>query len=466
MRALHPVLPLLAAIALAACTLAPEYRRPEPAVPATLPGTAPATAAAPDLAAVPWRDFFGDERLRALIDLALANNRDLRIASLNVDRSRAQYQIQRANLYPAIEATVSETAQRLPGDYTASGQPTVAREHRATVGFNAWEIDFFGRIRSLNEQALEQFFATEQARHAAQIALVAEVARGWLTLAADRERAALAVRTLEVRQRSYDVIRGSFEAGASSALDVAEARTLVEGARAEAARLAAVVAQDGNALALLLGAPVPASLQPDSLDDAVVRLVEIPAGMPSDALLARPDIQRAERELKAANASIGAARAAFFPRVTLTGAAGSASLSFDGYFASGSGLWSLAPQVTLPIFTAGSLAASLEATEVQREIATAEYQKTIQSAFRDVADVLAERATLAKQIDARRELVAAAAQSLALSDARYRGGLDSFLGLLVAQRTLYVAEQELIAVRYTEAANRVALYRALGGGWP
>ena len=364
-----------------------------------------------------------------------------------------------------VGATASAAAQRLPGDFTASGQPTVAHEYRATVGFTAWELDFFGRIRSLNEQALEQYFATEEARNAAQIALVAEVARAWLALAADRERHALARSTWDARQRSYDVIRGSFEAGGSSALDVAEARTLLEGARAETARLAAVVGQDENALALVVGAPVPAALQPQGLVEAAARLVDVPAGLPSDVLLLRPDIQRAERELKAANASIGAARAAFFPRVTLTGAAGTASLSLGDQFAGGSALWSLAPQITVPIFTAGALAANLEATELQRDILVAQYQKSIQSAFRDVADVLAERATLAEQLDANRQLVEASARTLALSEARFRGGLDSFLGLLVAQRTLFVAEQALIAVRYTEAANRVALYRALGGGW-
>jgi multidrug efflux system outer membrane protein len=465
MPALRTLAPCIAAAALAACTMMPDYRRPEAPVPATLPGTAPATAAAPDLAGVPWRNYFGDERLRALIDLALANNRDLRIASLNIDRSRAQYQIQSANLYPMVGATASAAAQRLPGDFTSSGQPTVAHEYRATVGFTAWELDFFGRIRSLNEQALEQYFATEEARNAAQIALVAEVARAWLALAADRERHALARSTWDARQRSYDVIRGSFEAGGSSALDVAEARTLLEGARAETARLAAVVGQDEIALALVVGAPVPAALQPQGLVEAAARLVEVPAGLPSDVLLLRPDIQRAERELKAANASIGAARAAFFPRVTLTGAAGTASLSLGDQFAGGSALWSLAPQITVPIFTAGALAANLEATELQRDILVAQYQKSIQSAFRDVADVLAERATLAEQLDANRQLVEASARTLALSEARFRGGLDSFLGLLVAQRTLFVAEQALIAVRYTEAANRVALYRALGGGW-
>ena len=459
-------LTLALALVLGACTMIPDYQRPAAPVPAAFPDPVAATGTGPaDLAAVAWRDYFGDPRLRTLIEQALADNRDLRVAALNVEKARAQYQIQSANLYPMIGATGSENAQRLPGELAAVGRPTVTHVYTATVGFNAWELDFFGRIRSLNEQALNEYLATEEARRSAQVTLVAEVARAWLALAADRERLALARSTVGTRQKSYDLIRRSFELGGSSALDVAEAQTLLEGARSEAARLAAVVGQDENALALVVGAPVPAALQPDRIGDAVAKLADVPAGLSSEVLVKRPDVLRAERQLQAANASIGAARAAFFPRVTLTASAGTASLSLDRLFESGTRIWTFAPQITVPIFTAGSLEANLEATKVQRAIAVAQYEKSIQSAFREVADVLAERATLAEQLDARRRLVEASARAYDLSEARFRGGLDSFLGVLVAQRTLFIAEQELIGIRYTEAANRVALYRTLGGGW-
>jgi multidrug efflux system outer membrane protein len=456
---------LLAATVGACATMAPEYRRPEPPVPVTFPGVVPAAGSAGDLAAVSWREYFVDERLRAVIDIALASNRDLRVAALNIDKARAQYQIQRATMYPSVNAVATENAQFLGDELTAAGHSTILHEYSATIGFTAWELDFFGRIRSLNAQALEEYLATEEARRSVQISLVAEVARTWLVLAADRERLALARSTLEARQKSLELTRRSFEGGVASALDVADARTLMEGARGEAARLKAIVDQDENALVLIVGAPVPASLQPAQLVDAVTLLAEVPAGLSSEVLVRRPDILRAEHQLQAANASIGAARAAFFPRISLTAAAGTASLSLDNLFGAGSGVWSFAPQISVPIFNAGSLAASLEVTQVQREIAVAQYEKSIQSAFREVADVLAERATLAEQLDARRGLVAATSESFRLYEARYRAGLDGFLGLLVAQRSLFVAEQELIAVRYVDAANRIALYRTLGGGW-
>lgn len=456
---------LLVATIGACASMAPEYRRPVAPVPATFPGAVPAAGVSGDLAAVAWREYFVDERLRAVIELALASNRDLRVAALNIDKARAQYQIQQATMYPSVNAVGSENTQYLGSELTTTGRSATLHDYSATVGFTAWELDFFGRIRSLNAQALEEYLATEEARRSVQISLVAEVARTWLALAADRERLALARNTLETRQKSLDLTRRSFDGGVASALDVADARTLMEGARGETARLKAVVDQDENALVLIVGAPVPASLQPAQLDDAVTMLAEVPAGLSSEVLVRRPDILRAEHQLQAANASIGAARAAFFPRITLTAAAGTASLSLDSLFGAGSGVWSFAPQISVPIFNAGSLAANLEATQVQREIAVAQYERSIQSAFREVADVLAERATLAEQLDARRALVAATSESFRLYEARYRAGLDGFLGLLVAQRTLFVAEQELIAIRYVDAANRVALYRTLGGGW-
>lgn len=456
----------LAAMLAGGCSLIPEYQRPAAPVPAAFPN-APSKAAtgAPQADALAWRDYFADARLRQLIELALTSNRDLRVAALNIERARAQYGIQRAALFPAIGATGAENAQRLPGDLRQGGEAGISRQFSATLGFSAYELDFFGRVRSLEEQALEQYLATEEARRSAQIALVAEVANTWLTLAADRERLALARSTYGTRQKSYDLTRRSFDAGAVSALDLRQAETLLEGARADVARYTALVAQDGNALALVVGAPLPEETLPEKLTDALTTVAELPAGVPSEVLVRRPDILQAERALRAANASIGAARAAFFPSITLTAAAGTASASLDGLFQGGSGTWSFLPQIRIPIFEGGRLQASLDAAEIQRDINVAQYEKAIQSAFREVADGLAVRATVTEQLDARRKLVAATAETYRLSDARYRAGVDSYLGLLDAQRALYGAELDLIGVRLSEASSRVALYKALGGGW-
>ncbi len=495
------------AVALASgCTMIPEYQRPAAPVPASFPvvtlpvtaETAPADAAeavsanpaeaapadaveakpaiAPEAApadtaatapadTIAWIDYFADARLREVIALALANNRDLRVAALNIEQARAQYRIRRADLFPAVGATGSQNAQRLPDDLTSSGEADVTRVYSATVGFSAYELDFFGRIRSLKAGALETYLGTEEARRSAQISLVAEVANAWLILAFDRERQALARSTLETRQKSHDLTRRSFEAGAVSELDLHQSQTLLQSARADLARYTTFVAQDENALALVAGSAVPAALLPDTLTDTVSAIAELPAGIPSDVLTRRPDILQAERNLRAANASIGAARAAFFPRITLTAAAGTASSTLDGLFGGDSGTWNFLPQIRIPIFEAGRLKANLDVAEVQRDINIARYEQAIQGAFREVADALAERATLAERLDARRLQLDATQASFRLADARYRGGVDSYLGLLDAQRTLYLAEQELIAVRLIDAANRVALYKVLGGGW-
>ena len=455
----------LAAALASGCTMIPSYERPAAPVAAGFPNAAPAAAEAAPADAIAWRDYFADARLREAIALALVNNRDLRVAALNIEKARAQYRIQRADLFPAVGASGGMNAQRLPEDLTSNGEAEVNRSYSATIGFSAYELDFFGRIRSLNAQALEIYLGTEEARRSAQISLAAEVANAWLTLAADRERLALARSTYETRQKSHDLTRRSFEAGAVSALDLHQAETLLHNARADAARYRSFVAQDENALALIVGAPVPAELLPATLTDSISAVAELPAGVPSEVLVRRPDILQAERALRAANASIGAARAAFFPSISLTAAAGSASSTLGGLFDGGSGTWSFIPQVRIPIFEAGRLQASLEVAEVQRDIHVAQYEKAIQSAFREVADALAERATLAEQLDARRRLVEATESGFRLSEARYKGGVDSYLGLLDAQRTLYAAELDLIGARQADAANRVTLYKVLGGGW-
>jgi len=455
----------LAAALASGCTMIPSYERPAAPVAAGFPNAAPAAAEATPADAIVWRDYFADDRLREVIALALANNRDLRVAALNIEKARAQYRIQRADLFPAVGASGGMNAQHLPADLSPSGDAGVNRSYSATIGFSAYELDFFGRIRSLNAEALETYLGTEEARRSAQISLVAEVANAWVTLAADRERLALASSTYATRQKSSDLTRRIFEAGAVSALDLHQAETLLHNARADAARYRSFVAQDENALALIVGAPVPAELLPATLTDSISAVAELPAGVPSEVLVRRPDILQAERALRAANASIGAARAAFFPSISLTAAAGSASSTLGGLFDGGSGTWSFIPQIRIPIFEAGRLKASLEVAEVQRDIHVAQYEKAIQSAFREVADALAERATLAQQLDARRRLVEATQSGFRLSEARYKGGVDSYLGLLDAQRTLYAAELDLIGVRLADAANRVTLYKVLGGGW-
>ncbi|MDO9600172.1 MAG: AdeC/AdeK/OprM family multidrug efflux complex outer membrane factor [Azoarcus sp.] len=462
----------LAAVLAGACTtLAPDYQRPAAPVPAAwsgeaTPSAADAHAANPTvLADVDWRDYFADARLRELIGIALANNRDLRVAVLNIEQARAQYRIQRADLFPALNLNGGQNAQRLPGDLTNSGESTISRQFSATVGIAAWELDFFGRVRSLRDQALETYLATEDARRSVQISLVAEVSNAWLTLAADRELRDLARDTFEAQQKSVDLTGRALEAGAVGALDLRQAQTAMERARADAARYSAQVAKDENALALLIGSPVPARLLPEKLVDAVSAITDLPAGVPSEVLVRRPDVLQAERQLRAANASIGAARAAFFPRITLTASAGTASSTLDGLFGAGSGTWTFVPQLVLPIFNAGELSASLDVAMVQREINVARYEKTIQSAFRETADALAERATLSEQLDARRKLVEASSESYRLSDARYQNGIDSYLVLLDAQRSRYAADQELISARLSEASNRVTLYKVMGGGW-
>jgi multidrug efflux system outer membrane protein len=451
----------LAVVLAGGCSFIPEYQRPAAPVPASFP-EAPQSSAATPADALAWRDYFADAQLREVIALALANNRDLRVAALNIQKARAQYGIQRADLYPAVGASGGQTAQHLPDE---SGEGEISRTYSATIGFSAYELDFFGRVRSLNENALETYLGTEEARRSAQISLVAEVANAWLTLAADRERLALAQRTLETREKSFDLTRRSFDAGAVSALDLRQSETLLQSARADAARYRSLVARDENALSLVAGTPIAAAWLPAGLPGAVNAMTELPADVPSILLTRRPDVLQAERALRAANASIGAARAAFFPRITLTAAAGTASRALDDLFGSGSGTWSFIPQIRIPIFEAGRLRASLDVAEIQRDIQVAQYEKAIQVAFREVADALAERATLAEQLDARRRLVEATAASLRLAEARYRGGVDSYLGLLDAQRTQYAAEQDLIGARLADAANRVTLYKVLGGGW-
>lgn len=447
--------------------MAPAYKRPEPPVPASLP-TGPAYkeaasgqtgAAAGDIG---WRQFYGDEKLQKVIGLAIDNNRDLRIAALNIEKVRALYRIQRAEIYPAVGASGTLNEYRVPADLAEKGEAMNVRQYSVSLGISSWELDFFGRIRSLKDRALEQYFATEHARRSAQISLIAEVANAYLSLAADQENLELAQSTLQAQEATYNLIRRRFEVGASSELDLNQVQTRMEAARVDVARFTGQVALDGNALNLLVGSPVPEALLSKKLD-AVITPKEISPGLSSEVLLQRPDILQAESLLKAANANIGAARAAFFPRITLTTGIGTTSDALFNLFKAGSSVWTFVPQVTMPIFDTRVWSA-LKVIKVEREIALAQYEKAIQTAFREVADALARKGTVGDQLAAQESLVQASTNAYRLSDARYAKGIDSYLGVLDAQRSLYGAQQGLIAVRLLRFANTVTLYKALGGG--
>ncbi|WP_153115763.1 efflux transporter outer membrane subunit [Rhodocyclus tenuis] len=421
-------------------------------------------AGSPAAAAIGWESFFTDPGLRQLIALALANNRDLRVTGLNIEKARAQYQIQRADLFPSINASVSGSNQRTPASLSATGKVAVTQQYSAGLGFAAYELDFFGRISSLKEQALYQFLATEEARRSAQISLVAEVANAWLTLAADSEHLLLAEDTLRSQSESYQMSQRRFELGAASELDLRQAQTSVESARADVARYTAQLALDRNALLPLVGNDIPPQLLRNRSLGSISALAPIPAGIPSALLQQRPDVLQAERLLQAANANIGAARAAFFPSITLTASGGNASNQLSELFAAGSGSWSFVPKINLPIFNAGRLSANLAVARVDEQISLAQYEKTVQTAFREVADALVQLAPLNEQLAAQLALVEASSASYRLSRARFDSGVDSYLVVLDSQRAQYAAQQNLISVRQSSLANQVTLYKVLGGG--
>jgi len=454
---------------LSACaTMAPTYERPAVPVPNAWPkgpayqelAGSPATA----VADIPWQEFFVDPQLRKLIALALANNRDLRLAALNIERSRARYQIQRSDLMPKVDANAAGTFQRIAEDFSGLGIPLDIHQYNVGLGISSYELDLFGRVRSLKDQALEQFLATEQARRSVQISLVAEVAANYLSLAADRERLQLAKETLASQQSSYRLIRSRFESGITSALDLHQAQTSVDTARLDIARFTTSSAQDENALNLVVGSPVPAELLPSALSETLTALKDPVPGLPSEVLLGRPDILQAENLLKGANANIGAARAAFFPRITLVSSVGVGSDDLSGLFKSGAFVYKVAPQISLPIFDGGSNRANLKVAEVDRDIALARYEKAIQTAFREVADAFALRGTIDEQLAAQKSLTDATAQSYRLSQARFEKGVDSYLNVLDSQRSLYGSQQNLISVRLARLLNLATLYKVLGGG--
>ena len=438
----------VAAFVLGGCSLIPDYQQPEapvagqyPQGPAYSPAQAPAQAAAEQ----GWKQFFHDPALQQLIQVALENNRDLRVAALNIDAFAAQYRISRADLFPAVSANGTGSRQRVPANASQTGEAGITSSYSATVGVNAYELDLFGRVRSLNEEALQKYFATEEGRRSTQLSLVASVANAYLTWQADKELLKVTQDTLAAFEESYKLTARSNEVGVASALDLAQSRTSVENARAQLARYTRQVAQDENSLVLLLGTGVPANLPAAKpLNDDL--LAEVPAGLPSDLLQRRPDILQAEYNLKAANA-------------------GTLSPDLSGLFKGGSGTWLFQPQINLPIFNAGSLRASLDYSKIQKDISVANYEKSIQTAFQEVADGLAARQTYTEQLQAQRDFVSANQDYYRLAERRYRIGVDSNLTFLDAQRQLFSAQQALITDRLAQLTSAVNLYKALGGGW-
>ena len=449
----------LAVSLLSGCSLIPDYERPTAPI-------ADAWVRSPtsSLAVLTWKTFFQDEQLKSLINDALSNNRDLRVSLLNIQKAQAQYRIQRADLLPSIDASVSGTHQRTPADLSVDGSTRTSHRYDAGVGFASYEVDFFGRVRSLNEQALEAYLQTVEAQRSAQIALVAEVANTYYQLQADLQSLALSEKTLESQRQSFLTIRSSFQEDVATALDLSQAESTVRAAQTNQAKYQRLVELDRNALVLLVGKPLTTSQMAASEQNALELGTSLPTGLPSEVLSQRPDILAAEHALKAANANIGAARAAFFPSISLTASAGSASAQLGDLFAGGQGAWSFVPSINVPIFNWGRNQANLDVAKVQKSIEVANYQKVIQEAFREVSDGLASRSKLDQQVTAQELLVMANTRSYDLAQQRYETGVDTYLNSLDAQRSLYSSLQDLVDTRLARSQNLIALYKALGGG--
>ncbi|MFA6962020.1 MAG: efflux transporter outer membrane subunit [Opitutaceae bacterium] len=451
-----------ALLLLSGCSLAPDYHRPVAPVAEAYPlgGDVATVSPVPD-----WQQFFGDPQLREILRLAMENNRDLRVAALNVERIHALYNIQRSAFIPSLDATAGGSRQRTPADLSSSGRASTSSSYSVGGSIPAYEIDFFGRIRSLRDQVLQQYLSTDEARQTAQLSLISAVARQYLTLLAADEQLTLARNIYAAAGRSYELNQKTFDAGASSELDLATSQAQHEAYRANVAAYEQQRAQAENALVLLVGAPLPADRPPAGSLASQSLIENLPAGLPSELLARRPDIRAAEHTLQAANANIGAARAAFFPSVTLTAFAGTASADLSGLFKNGSGSWSFAPSITVPIFAAGRNKAQLQVAWVEQRIEIANYEKAIQTAFREISDALAVRASIDTQVSAQQARVAAAQRRYDLSDQRYQAGVDSFLTVLLAQQELFGAQQSLLNARLLRLTNLVSLYAALGGGW-
>lgn len=468
------ILAAVALLAMAGCSMNPRLERPQPPVASAYPDAAPIEPSS--AAALDWRAIFGDPRLQRIIDLALANNRELRIATLNVEAARSQFRVARGAQLPSVDVNGGYTRQRIPLATTAAGfggtAPTQADapsgiefgQFSANAALTSFEIDLFGRLRPLSTAAFERYLASDEGRRAAHIALIGSVVDAYLAERLAGEQLALTEQTLSDWNASLDIARKLRDARQNSGLDVAQAEGLVRQAEGDLARRTRARSEARNALQLLVGASLPGDLPaPIGLVDQLI-LTQLPAGLPSDLIANRPDIRQAEHALAAANADIGAARAAFFPRLSLTGLFGATSLAFGSLFDSDSRTWSFSPQITQPIFRGGTLRAELRLAEIRKSSAIAEYERAIQAAFREVADGLAGRATYTQQMAAQRSALDASARRRALSQLRYRAGVDGRLELLDAQRAEYAARQALLDIRAQELSSAAGLYRALGGG--
>lgn len=448
-------------VAMTGCSLVPNYQQPSAPVAEQWNHLDQLSSAAlPD-----WRQFFQDPVLQELIETALINNRDMRIAALNVDAFRAQYRIERSAQFPSVDAAGGANRQRIPGNMNPAGNnSTINSQYSANLGVTAWELDFFGRLGSLRDQALESYFASEQAQRSTQLSLIASVATAWLALQADQEALQLVRNTLATYEDSLRLVERSYAAGVASLLEVQQARTATNSARISLAQFERQSVQSRNALNLLLGGEAPVDTL-TAVPLSSFKFAELPVGLPADLLQRRPDILQAEHQLKAANANIGAARAAFFPSISLTATAGSLSPDLSGLFDSGSGSWLFQPSINLPIFNAGRLRANLDYSEIQKDIHVARYEKTIQTAFQEVADGLIERITYKQQLAAHDELVKSSEEYYALADRRFNEGIDSQLTRLDAQRLLFDAQQQRISTQFAQLASEINLYKALGGGY-
>ncbi len=503
----HLVIASLAAAALSACTMMPHYQRPQSPVPdhwpvdtggsnagaSRMPGSdAPPSGVTADGAVtsssgvsadqIGWKDFFTDPRLQRLVEIALENNRTLRIAVLNVAASEAQFRLQRGNLFPAIAASGSAIVDRLPGNGalppggfggSSISQPNgaggiggnTARYYTAGVGFTHYELDLFGRQRSLTTQAFEQYLAQSESRRSTQISLVAEVASDYFAVLSDEALLKLTQDTLRNESESYELTKEMYERDTTTLLSLRQSESAVDAARANLAQYRRQLAQDTHALTLVLGQNLPADFPPESDMTAEGMLAEVPPGLPSDLLTHRPDILSAEHALRASNANIGAARAAFFPSIQLTASGGTASNRLNGLFGGATGTWSFAPTISVPIFSGGQNVANLDLAHIEKDVGIAQYELAIQTAFREVSDALSARGTYIDQRRAQQDLVAADTEAYLLAEMRFHSGIDSYLSTLDAQRSLYAAQQTLVTIREAELANRVTLYKAVGGGW-
>jgi NodT family efflux transporter outer membrane factor (OMF) lipoprotein len=467
-----PIRHILAAVVplgLAACSMQPAYERPAQPVPNQYPSGPAYQGAAQSASGVAaadlgWQDFFTDAKLRRLIELAIQNNRDLRVATLSIDAARAQYRVQRAAQFPSLSASAGFSSSRLPSDIRGGGLSPQLNTFTAGVGLTDFEIDVFGRVRSLKDAALEQYLAMTEVRRATQISLVAEVASAYLTLQADQALLKISQDTLNIQQQSVEMMKRGKRAGGMAELDVHRAQTQYEVARVGVEQFTRQVAQDQNALAMLIGGPVPADLLPPQTFDTDTAVAELPAGLPSALLEQRPDIMAAEHRLKAANANIGAARAAFFPHISLTATVGVASAALAGLFSSGLA-WAVAPALSVPIFDGGANKGNLDIATVSKDINVATYERTIQQAFREVSDGLAARGTYDRETEAQQAQLHEIEETRRLSEIRFRNGVDDYFPVFDAQRQLYTAQQSLVTIRLARLTSRVGLYKALGGGW-